>query len=385
MADATLQKTLVSTNAFRCLECGKCTAVCPISRYNGTYSPRRIVGRLISEDPANVAMDPNVWTCLACGLCVARCPSDVKYGTMTKVLRQKAFKLHNEPSFSHGGALQAMMRIHATSNEPQDRMGWVTDDLKIAEKGEWGYFVGCLPYFDALFSDLESNSIAIAQGVVKILNEIGIEPVVMKDERCCGHDLLWGGDVENFKLLAERNVKMIRETGVKKVVTACPECYRTLAKDYPGILDEPLGFEMVYITELLADMAEQLEGKLGKIEKTVSFQDPCRLGRHMGIFDSPRQMINMIPGVEFHEMVKRGKGAICCGTSAWQNCDATSKRIQTDRLKGAKDVGAEMMVTSCPKCYVHFKCALQGETIPEDQKVEVKDLIVLLAEALNSK
>ncbi|MFC1475419.1 (Fe-S)-binding protein [Candidatus Zixiibacteriota bacterium] len=385
MAEATLQKTLSITNAFRCLECGKCTAVCPISRYNGSYSPRRIVGRLITEDPANVAMDPNVWTCLACGLCNARCPSDVKYGAMTKVVRSKAFQLHNEPSCSHGGALQAMMRIHATSNQPQDRMGWVTDDLKVAEKGEWGYFVGCLPYFDALFSDLESNSVAIAQSVVKILNELGIEPVVMKDERCCGHDLLWGGDTANFKLLAERNVKMIRETGVKKVVTACPECYRTLAKDYPEVIGEPLGFEMVYITELLADMAEQLEQKLGKIEKTVSFQDPCRLGRHMGIFESPRKMINLIPGITFNEMTKRGPGAICCGTSAWQNCDATSKRIQTDRLLGAHNVGAELMVTSCPKCYVHFKCALQGETIPEDKKVEVKDLIVLLAEALNGR
>jgi len=384
MAEVTFQKTLSLTNAFRCLECGKCTAVCPISRYNGTYSPRRIVGRLISENPANVALDPNVWNCLACGLCNARCPSDVKYSTMTKVLRREAFRLHNEPSCSHGGALQAMMRIHATSNQPQDRMGWVTGDLKIAEKGEWGYFVGCLPYFDALFSDLESNTIAIAKSVVKVLNVLRIEPVVMKDERCCGHDLLWGGDYENFKLLAERNVKMIRETGVKKVLTACPECYRTLAVDYPEVVG-PLGFEMVYITEFLADVSEQLAKKLGKVNKKVSYQDPCRLGRQMGIYDSPRQMINLIPGVEFNEMTKRGPGAICCGTSAWQNCDATSKRIQTDRLLGAFNVGAEMMVTSCPKCYVHFKCALQGEAIPEDKKVEVKDLIVLLAEALNSK
>jgi len=161
MTTATLQKQLTATNAFRCLECGKCTAVCPISRYNGNYSPRRLVGRIVSGDPANASLDPAVWTCLACGLCNARCPSDVKYGALTKALRAEAFRLENLPTCSHGGALQATMRIMATAEQQQDRMGWVTDDLKIAEKGEWGYFVGCLPYFDALFSDLESKSVDI--------------------------------------------------------------------------------------------------------------------------------------------------------------------------------------------------------------------------------
>jgi len=218
---------------------------------------------------------------------------------------------------------------------------------------------------------------------VRVLNELGIEPVVMKDERCCGHDLLWGGDVANFKLLAERNVQMIRETGVKKVITACPECYRTLAVDYPEVVG-PLGFEMVYLTEFLAEVSDKLQKKLGEVKRTVSYQDPCRLGRHMGIFQSPRQMIKTIPGLEFNEMAKSGMRAICCGTSAWQNCDATSKRIQTDRLLGAYDVGADLMITSCPKCYIHFKCALQGETIPEDKKIEVKDLVVVLADAMKS-
>ncbi len=384
MADAQLHKKLVLTNAFRCLECGKCTATCPISRYNGSYSPRRLIGRMISQDPANVALDPAVWTCLTCGLCNTRCPSDVKYSILTKELRAEAARLQNLPTITHGGALQATMRLHATSEQPQDRMGWVTDDLKVAEKGEWGYFVGCLPYYEAFFSDIDANPIKIAQSVVRVLNELGIEPVVMKDERCCGHDLLWGGDVKTFKMLAERNVKMIRETGVKKILTACPECYRTLEVDYREVVGK-LGFEVIYITEFLADVSAQLAEKMGEIKQTVSYQDPCRLGRQMGIYDSPRKMLNIVPGLEFKEQAKHGVGAICCGTSSWQNCDATSKRIQTDRLLGAKAVGADTLVTSCPKCYIHFKCALQGESIPEDQKVEVKDLIVILAEALNGK
>ena len=381
MATTVLEKSLAAANVFRCLECGKCTAVCPISRYNGSYSPRRLIGRTITGDPKNVAVDPAIWTCLSCGLCNARCPSDVKYSALTKALRAEAFRLGNLPTCTHGGALQATMRIMATSNEPQDRLEWVTDDLKIAEKGEWAYFVGCLPYFDALFSDLNSKSVEIAQGTVRLLNHLGIEPVVFKDERCCGHDLLWGGDVANFKLLAERNVKMIRESGVKKVLTACAECYRTLTVDYPEVVG-PLGFETVYVTEFLADVSGQLAKKLGEIKRTVSYQDPCRLGRHMGIFDSPRKMISTIPGLNFREMPRSRMRAICCGTSAWQSCDGTSKRIQTDRLLGAHNVGAELLITSCPKCYIHFKCALQGESIPEDKKVQVKDLVVILAKAL---
>ena len=381
MTTAALQKSITTANALRCLECGKCTAVCPISRFNGSYSPRRIVSRVITGDPANVAIDPAVWTCLTCGLCSQRCPSDVKYSALTKGLRAEAFQYKNLPSCSHGGALQATMRIMAGSDHPQDRMGWVTDDLKISEKGEWGYFVGCLPYFDALFTDLESNSVDIARHTIRILNKLGIEPVLFKDERCCGHDLLWGGDVDNFRRLAERNVAMIRASGVKKVLTACPECYRTLAVDYPEVMG-PLGFELVYITELLAERLKYIAGALGEVKRTASYQDPCRLGRHMGIVDSPRQAIGAIPGLTFREMRKSGRSAICCGTSAWQNCDAISKRIQTDRLLGAQALGADLMITSCPKCYVHFKCALQGESIPAEKKVEVKDLMVVLGEAL---
>jgi Fe-S oxidoreductase len=335
----------------------------------------------MNDDPANVALDPAVWTCLTCGLCNERCPADVLYGSLTKSLRAEAFRFKNLPMCTHGGALQATMRIMAGSDHPQDRLGWVTDDLKIAEKGEWGYFVGCLPYFDALFTDLESESVEIGRNTIRVLNKLGIEPILFKDERCCGHDLLWGGDVENFQLLAEKNVAMIRETGVKKVLTACPECCRTLSVDYPEVVG-PLGFEMVYITELLKDHLNDLSADLGEVKRTASFQDPCRLGRHLGIFDSPRQTINAIPGLELSELPKNRRSAICCGTSAWQSCDQVSKQIQTSRLLGAHKAGADLMITSCPKCYVHFKCALKGETIPADKKVEVKDLMVVLGEAL---
>jgi len=384
MATPVLQKQLSAANMFRCLECGKCTAVCPISRYNGSYSPRRIVGRMISEDPANVALDPNIWTCLTCGLCATRCPQDVKFGHLMQSLRAEAYRMQNLPTLSHGGALQATMQIMATSDHPQDRLGWVTDDLKISETGSWAYWVGCAPYFDAMFSDLKAETVYAAKSAIRLLNAVGVEPVLYKDERCCGHDLLWGGDVENFKKLAERNVKMIRESGIKWLIVSCPEGYRTLAVDYPKVVG-PLGFEVVYITEFLAERMDEFKTKLADVKRTVSYQDPCRLGRHMKIFKSPRQLINAVPGLTFNEMRKSGKSAICCGTSAWQNCDATSKRIQTDRLVGAYDVGADLMITSCPKCYIHFKCALQGESIPDGKKVEVKDLITVLADALEGK
>lgn len=381
MPTATLEKTLSVTNAFRCLECGKCTATCPIPRFNGKYSPRRIVGKLITQDPANVALDPAVWSCLTCGLCSERCPSDVQYSALTRELRAKAFQLQNRPSCSHGGALQATMRIMAGSDHPQERLDWVTDDLKVADKGDLGYFVGCLPYFDALFSDFEPDSLAIARSTVRVLNQLGVEPALFKDERCCGHDLLWGGDTDNFRALAERNVKMMRESGVKTVLTTCAECYRTLGVDYPDMFG-PLGFEVVYITEFLVEHADAIKSAVGPMNRSVSYQDPCRLGRHMGIFDSPRAMIGAIPGLELREMPKNRRGAMCCGTSAWQNCDAVSKQIQAARLTSAHDTGADLLITSCPKCNIHFKCALQGESIPEDKKVEVKDLMVLLAEAM---
>lgn len=375
-----IEETLKKTKAYLCLDCGKCTAICPISRVNKGYSPRRLLIKALTGSNENLLTDKTIWTCLTCMQCQQRCPSDIDYIQFTRMIRTDAKSNGQEAPCSHGGALQSLMKIMTAPDLKQNRLGWITPDLKTSEKSEYLFFVGCLPYFDVFFSDLKANSLEAAKSTLKILNFLGIQPQVLPNERCCGHDLLWMGDLKNFKRLAEHNLKLIKESGAKKIVTSCPEGLTTLKFDYPEMFGKQ-DYEVLHISELIAQSLSNNKSKLKKLEKKVTYQDPCRLGRFCGVFDPPREVIEAC-GAELLEMPRNRKNATCCGTSSWVNCDAYSRMIQANRLKEAKSTEAEILVTACPKCQIHFSCTQNAEGYPEEDKIEIVDLTTLFAEAL---
>jgi Fe-S oxidoreductase len=114
----------------------------------------------------------------------------------------------------------------------------------------------------------------------------------------------------------------------------------------------------------------------------VTFQDPCRLGRHLGVFDAPRDVMAAIPGVELEEMARSGPRSVCCAGGPWSSCDRFAKAIQVERLREARRTGADVMITSCPKCQVHFACAMNDPNLGEAIKIEMRDLTELVAQAL---
>jgi heterodisulfide reductase subunit D len=372
-----IKQIIKNTKAYYCLECGKCTAVCPISRREPDYSPRFTVERAIWGEGKELLSDVLLWSCLTCQQCSTRCPSDVHYVEFIRDLRALARGAGEEGLCTHGEAIQTWMRMMTSPDLKQNRLEWLDEDLKVSTDSDTVYFVGCLPYYDVLFNKIGAQGVEIARSAVRVLNRLGIEPIILEDERCCGHDLLWEGDVANFRKLAELNIAMLRETGAKRVVTACPECARTLKVDYPAYVGD-LGMEVVHISQLLAGLRFEV-GSL-KFEK-VTYHDPCRLGRFMGIYDVPRQAIEAL-GLKLVEMEHSGKNALCCGTSCWTNCGAINKQIQVDRLREAQATGAELLVTACPKCQIHFKCALDDARVSEEIGIEIRDLVTLVDEAL---
>ncbi|MDZ7293938.1 MAG: (Fe-S)-binding protein [candidate division KSB1 bacterium] len=376
-----LDSVAKGTNVLDCLECGKCTSNCPVSRFDRTFSPRSTISTFLEASAEDLMRDDRLWRCLTCGMCSVRCPVDVRYSEFTRRLRILATRDGREPTCSHGGALQSLMKIMTAPALQQNRMEWVRGDLKVAERGEVLYFVGCLPYFDAFFSNLGIDTLGIARSAVKLLNKMNITPVLLKNERCCGHDLYWTGSVEHVKQLATHNVQAIREAGAKMVVFTCAECYRTFKLDYP-VLVGPLGFEVAHLSEYLAPQLDALGQLQVPAKRVVTYQDPCRLGRHLGVYDAPRVVLRALQGLELREMTKHGETAVCCGTSAWMSCDRHSKAIQTARLTSARSVGADLMVTSCPKCYIHFTCAMKSQDFPEEAKIEVRDLSTVVAEGV---
>ena len=372
-----IEDIVKETKAFYCLECGVCTGSCPVSRVLPTFSPRMMVTEALLGLEGEVFKDSSPWQCLTCGRCSHRCPSKVDYQGFIRFVRIEAVGKGMEGVCSHGGVLQGIMRLQAQGHFKQNRLGWATG-VKVAEKGEYFYFVGCAPYFDVVFKHLNVNFGLTARNVVMLLNMMGIEPVVSNDERCCGHDLLWNGDPAGFKALAQLNIEMIRASGTKKVICACPEGFVTLSQDYPKYFGN-LGFEVVNFYQLLAERLRSGGLKLNEAKATLTYQDPCRLGRLAGIYEEPRQVIAAIPGASLKEMERNRADAMCCGTSAWMNCTVCSEQIRLDRLKEAKATGAETLVTACPKCQIHFRCTLSNNP---DLNLKVKDMADLVAEAV---
>ena len=313
-----INEAIKKSRALLCIECGKCTGICPVSRFNRGYSPRILLNKSLNGANKDLLKDKNIWACLTCKLCDEQCPADINYIELTQAIRFEAQKLGEEAICSHGGAAQSLMRIMTTPELKPNRMVWLGKDLKIAESGKVLCFIGCAPYFDALLSDIGVEPTKSARATIKILNHLDIIPVVMPHERCCGHDLLWAGDLENFKKLGQYNINEIKKSGAEKIIFACPECYRTFKIDYPKYFDS--SFEMVHVTEFLSEAVTNKRLMLRETERVITFQDPCRLGRHLGIYEAPRNILNAIPKLKLKEMAHTKNRAICCGVSAWMNC-----------------------------------------------------------------
>jgi heterodisulfide reductase subunit D len=366
-----------ATGAARCIACGKCTSMCPLAGQEG-MSARRIAAEDLEDQLAG--RGAGVGRCLTCGSCEVRCPQGVHFTDYVRGLRERIpLELHRPAP--HGGAFQSAARSMAAGPPPARDLSWIGDPLEIASEGEVALFVGCLPLFDAYFgADLDVHPLDIARAAIRLLNGAGIRPVVLSDERCCGHDLLWNGEREAFIALARENAKAFQARGVKRIVTACGECCRTWRLDYP---EAAPGYapRVEHVAELVASssLAFRTNG-----ERTLTYQDPCRLGRHLGVVDAPRNVLASLPGAELVDMPRSGKDAVCCGTSGFIHCDAASRAIQRERLEEAEGTGAETLVTACPKCLIHFHCA-QAEarrTGAPGPQIEVQDFTVLAASYL---
>ncbi|HEX7320828.1 MAG TPA: (Fe-S)-binding protein [bacterium] len=373
-----------SSHANLCLECGKCTGICPVSRFNRGYSPRLLINRSLRGVSADLLKDKNIWTCLTCQLCDEQCPAGVKFVDLIQSIRLEARSIGEEAICSHGGAAQSMMRIMASPDLNLRRLEWLDNSLNTADSGEIMYFAGCLPYFDVLFGDIGVSATAQAKATVQLLNKLGTVPVVLPQERCCGHDLLWQGDLLNFKKLAAYNIALVKQSGAKKIVFSCPECLRTFKLDYPKYFD--VNFETYHISEILDKAVSSGKLKFKTLQRSVTYQDPCRLGRHLGIYEAPRRVLSAIPGIELKEMKKNRSRAVCCGVSAWMNCSAFSKQLQLERIKQAKNTGADELVVACPKCEIHFTCAMKESPAVERSdnniRIAVRNFVSLIAELI---
>jgi len=378
-----LEDIIQETKTYNCLECGKCTSICPVAKYDPAYSPRGIIEHALLGFADELVLNKELFSCLTCYTCQQECPSDVDFPVFVRKARSIAQDKGQHGVCAHSGQLQAVQRLMTSPVIKQKRLEWLSKEYRVSDKSDVLLWVGCAPYFAPVFEDIEFNALDVTKAALKTLNSLGIEPRLLPNEKCCGHDALWTGDVETFKRLAEYNAAQIKEAGIKKIIFSCPEGYRTFKLDYPNYVD--LGCEVQHISEFLADRIGENGVKFKEIRKKVTYQDPCRLGRHLGVYDAPRKVLESIPGIELVEMKHSGLESICCGTSAWTNCDSYSNMLRVERLTEAVETGAELLITTCPKCQTHFRCAMtdKGSEQRTTPKIEVMDLASLVASAID--
>jgi Fe-S oxidoreductase len=317
-------------------------------------------------------------------MCVERCNYKVKFTDFIRALRYQAISTGAEVECNHGGTCQTIMHLMTRQDIQQNRLGWLPEDIKLDKQSDTAFIVGCTPYFDTIFSDLEVNTLEGSKGVLRLLNRAQIPFTLLANERCCGHDLLTLGDFEGFFTLARASLSELRKQGIKNIITSCPEGYYTMKTDYPRFLDN-WDINVTHITEVIAPLLESKKLTLGKLHKKVTYHDPCTLGRYSRIFDQPRKILQSIEGIEILEMKDNREKSLCCGANPWAYCSMVNKQIQKERLIQAAATGADVLVTACPKCKIHLKCAQKNAENNDVPKIEIQDLFELVGQALASE
>ena len=359
-----------------CFQCGLCDAVCPWNKVR-PFSMRKII-REATFGLTEIDGE-DIWRCTTCGKCTQQCPRGVKQIEIGVSLRRVASEYEVFPA-SVRSARTARASLISEGNplqgERKKRADWAKDlSVKTYTEGmEALYFVGCYLSYDPRMKK-------VATATANILNKAGVKFGILGDkESCCGESIRKTGSEEVFKNLARENIKTFIDNGVKKIIVSSPHCYHTFKNEYPEFM---VNFEVIYISQYLLELINDGRLELTKeYAKKVTYHDPCYLGRHNDIYDEPREALKKIPGLELVEMTDSRNNSLCCGGGGGRIWMDTPKeeRFSDLRLEQANEVGAEVLVTSCPYCITNFeesRLNLEYEDI-----LEIKDITEIVNDML---
>ena len=363
--------------AFRfCFQCGLCDTVCPWNRVR-PFSIRKII-REATFGLTEIDGE-DIWRCTTCGRCPQRCPRGVEQIEVGVSLRRVASEYEVFPA-SVRSARTARASLISEGNPLQEerkkRADWAKDlSVKpFAEGMDVLYFVGCYLSYDPRMKK-------VATATANILNKAAVGFGILGDkENCCGESIRKIGSEKVFKNLARENIKTFIDNGVKKILVSSPHCFHTFKNEYPEFM---VNFEVVHVTQYLRELIDEGRLELTKeYEKKVTYHDPCYLGRHNDIYDEPREILKIIPGLELIEMADSRKDSLCCGGGGgriWMDTPM-EERFSDLRLKQANEVGAQVLVTSCPYCITNFEESRLN--LEYDDVLEIKDITEIVNDVI---
>lgn len=359
-----------------CFQCGLCDSVCPWNRVRN-FSMRKLI-REAAFGLSEVEGE-DIWRCTTCGMCPSQCPRGVKQIDISVALRRVAAEYELFPA-SVKSARTARSSLISEGNPLQGERGkrseWANGlGVKQYEEGmEALYFVGCYYAYDPRMKK-------VAQATANVLKKAGVEFGILGDkESCCGESIRKTGAEQVFKDLAKANIKTFIDHGVKKVIVSSPHCYHTFKNEYPEFM---VHFEVQHMSQFILELIN--DGRLeltGELAKTVTYHDPCYLGRHNDVYDAPRDLLKKVNGLNLVELENYGKSSLCCGGGGgriWMDTPQ-EERFSDIRLKQAREAGASILATACPYCVTNFeesRLNLEFEDV-----LEVKDIAEVINEML---
>jgi Fe-S oxidoreductase len=359
-----------------CYQCGKCDTVCPWNRVR-KFSMRKLI-REATFGVSEIEKE-EIWRCTTCGKCPQRCPRDVKQIDDMISLRRMAT--------GYGVFPAAVKPYRAVSSGLTGQGNPFNEDRKTRADWAEGLNVKTFAegmdvlYFPCCYCSYDPRLKKVAQATVKILQKAGVDfGILGSKENCCGESIRRTGNEVVFKKLAKENIKTFVDNGVKKILVSSPHCYHTFKNEYPEF---KVNFEVIHVSQYLSALVN--DGKLQitkEYGKKITYHDPCYLGRHNGVYDEPRGVLNKIPGLELNEMPETRVDSLCCGMGGGRIWAETEKheRFSNLRVEQAIELGAEEVVTSCPYCITALEDSRLVTNHADD--IQIKDITEILQEVI---
>ena len=401
-----------------CTECGRCQSQCPAWNTEKPLSPKLLVKSLRDHAwakapylqtaeadrknlPADVqaegakslvgdVIDPDVlWSCTTCGACVQQCPVDIEH--IDHIVDMRRQQVMVETAFP--AELNGLFKNIETKGNPwgmnaSDRNGWIKEvsfpvrvfgaqgEDKIPDDVEWLFWVGCAGAF-------EDKAKKTTKAVAELLHIAGVEFMVLGDgETCTGDSARRAGNEFLYQMQAQANIEMLNEVGAKKIITTCPHCMNAIGREYPQLGGN---YEVVHHTQVLNALVKAGAIKpLAPIDETITYHDPCYLGRHNQVFLPPRDLLDAIPGAKVAEMEKNQTNSFCCGAGGsrmWME-EKLGTRINEERARQALETGASRVAVACPFCNIMLSDAMTSKDVNAPEGTKVAEFSTLLLESV---
>lgn len=381
---------------YTCADCGRCSDNCPANAVGRPLSPRFLTIKareyafrhfpLKGQKPDPEALvggiyeEDEIWSCTTCGACEEECPLLIEYIDKIVDLRRGLVDEGNVPASLQQPLAALDKRGNPFGKKQKARADWAEAEgfaeevkVKLLSQGDQApvlYFVDSISSYDPRMQD-------IARASARLLKMAGIDfGILGKDEQDSGHEVRRFGEEMLFQKLRQENAEAIADSGAQSIVTADPHAFNALQKDYPGL--PPVEHISQTLQKALAAGRLKFRG-VDDPGLVYAYHDPCYLGRHNGLYDAPRQVLDAIPGLKRVEMERSRDRSFCCGGGGLMLFyePVEEARMGQKRVRMAEEAGADVIVTACPFCLANVEDAIKTSGL--EGRMRAMDLVELAA------